>query len=89
AKDVTKPIGEWNQARIRVDGTKVEHWMNGTKLLAYELGSPEWNALVAASKFKSMPDYGTHRRGRIALQDHGDAVEYRNIKIRMLGTARR
>lgn len=89
AKDLSRPAGEWNQARIRVDGTKVEHWMNGVKLLEYELGSPEWRALVAASKFGKMPDYGTRRRGRIALQDHGDAVEYRNIKIRTLGTARR
>ncbi len=87
-KDVTRPVGDWNEARIRVEGTKVEHWMNGVKLLEYVLDSPEWKALVVKSKFGKMPDYGTRRRGRIALQDHGDAVEYRNIKIRPLGPAR-
>ncbi|MGH7151259.1 MAG: 3-keto-disaccharide hydrolase [Planctomycetota bacterium] len=88
AKDATRPPGEWNVARIRVEGAKVEHWLNGVKLLSYELGSAEWKALVGASKFKSMPDYGTRRRGRLALQDHGDSVEYRSIKIRTLGGAR-
>ncbi|HET6201730.1 MAG TPA: DUF1080 domain-containing protein [Planctomycetota bacterium] len=88
AKDATRPVGEWNEARIRVEGAKVEHWLNGVKLLEYELGSPEWKALVAASKFASMPDYGTRKKGRIALQDHGDAVSYRSIKIRPLGRTR-
>jgi cytochrome c len=81
AWDATRPVGMWNSARIVVRGSHVEHWMNGRKLLEYELWSPEWDALVRSSKFASMPGYGRNRRGRIALQDHGDRVEFRNVRI--------
>ena len=81
-RDVTNPVGFFNQARILVQGNHVEHWLNGVKVVEYELGSPEWKELVAASKFKSMPHYGLSPRGHIVLQDHGDRVWYRNIKIR-------
>jgi hypothetical protein len=84
ARDVTRPIGQWNQVRLVVDGPHVEHWLNGEKLLEYELWSPEWQALVAASKFAAMPGYGLERAGRIALQDHGDVVWYRNVRVREL-----
>jgi hypothetical protein len=83
-KDVTRPVGEWNEARIRVEGAHVTHWLNGTKLLEYDLWSPEWKALVAASKFAAMPGYGLNKSGHIALQDHGDHVRFRNVKIRSL-----
>ncbi len=83
-KDVTRPVGQWNQARIVVRGAHVEHWLNGVKLLEYELGSPEWKALVAKSKFATYPGFGMAKRGHIAIQDHGDWVSYRNIKIRTL-----
>lgn len=83
-KDVTRPIGFFNEARIVVQGNHVEHWLNGEKQCEYELNSPEWNKLVAGSKFKDMPRYGTAPRGYIVLQDHGDRVWYRNIKIREL-----
>ena len=83
-KDVTKPIGEWNDIRLIVRGTHVEHWMNGTKLLEYEFDSPDWNQRVQASKFAKMPMYGREKRGHIALQDHGDLVSYRNIRIKAL-----
>lgn len=83
-RDTTRPIGEWNQARLVVHGAHVEHWLNGEKLLEYELWSPEWQALVAASKFAGMPGYGLERAGRIALQDHGDPVWYRAIRLREL-----
>ncbi len=83
-KDVTRPIGFFNEARVVVKGNHVEHWLNGEKLLEYELGSPEWEKLVAASKFKDMPRYGRTPRGYIVLQDHGDRVWYRNIKVREL-----
>ncbi|MBI4544392.1 MAG: DUF1080 domain-containing protein [Gemmatimonadetes bacterium] len=86
-RDATRPVGEWNAVRIVVHGSHVEHWLNGVKLVEYELGSHDWWARVRASKFNQMPGYGQARRGRIALQDHGDWVAYRNIKIRPLGGA--
>lgn len=82
---VVRPAGEWNAARIVVRGSHVEHWLNGVEVAAYELGSPEWEARVAASKFRRWPGYGRARAGHIALQDHGDRVAYRNIRIRTLG----
>lgn len=84
SQDVTRPIGEFNQVLIRVQGNHVEHHLNGHKLLEYELGGEAWEALVAASKFKDMPGYGRSPAGHIALQDHGDKVYYRNLKIRRL-----
>lgn len=84
ARDVTRPIGEWNAVRIVVKGPHVEHWMNGEKLLEYELWSPDWEARVQATKFKEFPAYGRAKTGHIALQDHGDPVWYRTIKIRPL-----
>lgn len=83
-RDVTKQVGEWNQGKLVVNGDHVEHWLNGVKVVEYDLGNPEWKALVAASKFGQMPGYGTRRKGHIAFQDHGDPVCYRNIKIREL-----
>lgn len=83
-RDVTRPVGEWNQARLVVNGNHVEHWMNGVKLLEYEFGSPEWEQRVRASKFASMPRYGRGARGHIALQEHEAWVAYRNLRIRRL-----
>lgn len=84
ARDVTKPVGEWNEARLIVKGAHVEHWMNDVKLLEYELWSTDWEARVTASKFAKMPRYGRAKSGHLVLQDHGDAVSYRNIKIKAL-----
>ena len=81
---VARPAGEWNAARIVARGRQVEHWLNGVKLLEYELQGPDWEAKVAASKFAEWPGYGRAERGHIALQDHGDRVAYRNIRIRAL-----
>lgn len=78
------PIGEWNTARIVVDGAHVEHWLNGQKTVEYELWSPAWESLVDASKFADYPAYGRTRRGRIGLQDHGHTVRFRNVKIRTI-----
>lgn len=86
-RDLALPVGHFNLARIVVDHGKVEHWLNGDLVCAYELGSEEWTKRVSASKFAAMPRYGREARGHIALQDHGDFVAYRNIKIRPLGTA--
>lgn len=81
ARGVAKPAGEWNEARIVVNGNRVEHWLNGTPVAKYDLGSAEWEGRVAASKFNEWKGYGRAKRGRIGLQDHGDQVSFRNIRI--------
>jgi len=78
---VVKPAGKWNEVRLRVDGTRVTHWLNGQRIVDYELGSSDWQARVAASKFAAWPRFAKARRGHIGLQDHGDRVAFRNIKI--------
>ena len=80
-----KPVGEWNQTRIVVKDAHVEHWLNGFKLLEYELWSPDWEAKVKASKFGEWANYGRAKKGHIALQgDHNGALAFRNIRIREL-----
>jgi 3-keto-disaccharide hydrolase len=81
-RGVVNAAGEWNVARIVVEGSHVEHWLNGERMVEYDLGSPEWEELVANSKFGEWPAYGRAERGHIGLQDHGDPVWYRNMKIR-------
>ncbi len=83
-RGVVRPAGEWNAARLLVNGAHVEHWLNGVKLLEYELGSTEWADLVAKSKFATLPLYGKSGEGHIGLQDHGDRVEFQNIRARVL-----
>lgn len=83
AEDVTRPAGEWNEARIVVRGAHVEHWMNGVRIVEYELWTEEWRAAVAATKFAEWPGYGMAAAGHIGLQDHGDPVWYRNIRVRV------
>ena len=83
-RGVVKPGGEWNTARLIVNGNHVEHWLNGVKLLEYEFGSPDWNSKVAASKFAPHPHFGKNAQGHIGLQDHGNVVAFRNIKLRVL-----
>jgi cytochrome c len=77
-----KPAGEWNQARLIIKNGKTEHWLNGRKVVEYEMFTKEWEAMIAKSKFKDMKGFGTYKKGHIALQDHGDLVWYRNIKIK-------
>jgi hypothetical protein len=83
-KDYTRPTGEWNEARIVVRGWKIEHWLNGEKIVDVDLASPEGKSLIANSKFRMMPKFATLPRGHIVLQDHGDLVSFRHIKIREL-----
>ncbi len=83
-KPLKKP-GEWNSSRIVAKGNHVEHWLNGKNVLTFELDSPEVKAGLAKSKFKSIPDFGTHLQGHIMLTYHHDEAWYRNIKVRELG----
>jgi hypothetical protein len=83
-KTPVRPPGEWNQSRLVVDGNHVQHWLNGVKVLAYELGSPEVKAGVARSKFKDVPGFDQKIRGHILLTNHSDETWYRNLRIREL-----
>jgi hypothetical protein len=81
---VVKPAGEWNAVRIVANGPHVEHWLNGVKVVDAEIGSADWDRRIAASKFRREAGFGKAPRGHIALQDHGDWVAYRDIRVRVL-----
>jgi hypothetical protein len=81
SQKVLRPVGEWNTTRIVVNGAHVEHWLNGKKIVAFERWTPEWKTLRDSGKWKSAPDYGKAKTGRIALQDHGSIFWFRNVKI--------
>lgn len=82
--DAAKPYTEWNELRLKVTPEKNTHWLNGVKYFEYQKGSEDWNKRVAASKFTKFPKFGKPMKGHIALQDHGNEVSFRNIKIRRL-----
>jgi len=82
--DVARPAGAWNEVRLIVNGALVQHWLNGVKIVEYELGSADWLARLRTSPLADFPTYGREPRGHIALQDHGDRVAYRSIKIRVM-----
>jgi hypothetical protein len=82
--DATRAAGSWNQVRLVVNGTLVDHWLNGIKVVEYQLGSADWLARLQTSPFRDLPRYGREPMGHIALQDHGDRVAYRSIKIRAI-----
>jgi hypothetical protein len=79
-----KPVGGWNRARIVVRANRAEHWLNGKQVVAYEWDSPALAALIAESKFRAWPGFARQARGHVCLQDHGDDVWFRRIKIRRL-----
>lgn len=83
-KETVKPVGEWNQAEVIYNNNTLQLILNGETVVSTTLGDEQWNKLVAGSKFKTMKGFGTFRKGRIVLQDHGDKVWYRNIKIKEL-----
>jgi hypothetical protein len=83
------PVGEWNQSTVVLRDNHGEHWLNGVKILEFELGSSEMNAVLAASKYHTIEGFATRRAGHIVLQDHGDEVWFRAIKIRELNGAQR
>ena len=84
--ETVKPAGQWNQARLVINNGKTEHWLNGQKVVEYEMFTDQWREMIANSKFKDMPDFGKARKGHVALQDHGDPVWFRNIKIKEIKT---
>jgi hypothetical protein len=83
-RGIVHPAGEWNHVRLVVEGPNVTQWLNGQLIVGYALGSPDWLARVADSKFADWPDYGRESSGHIGLQDHGDPVSFRNIKLKRL-----
>ncbi len=83
-RGVVKAAGQWNAARVLINGNHVEHWLNGTRVVEYELGSADWADRVKKSKFVEWPAYGKAAEGVIGVQDHGDLVAYRSIKIHVL-----
>jgi 3-keto-disaccharide hydrolase len=83
-RGAVRPLGQWNTARILVDGTHVVHWLNGVKMADYVLGSADWLARVNQSKFSKWSEYGRATQGYIGLQEHGTPVAFRNIRIKVL-----
>jgi len=81
---MSRPVGEWNESRLVVENGLVRHWLNGTLVIEVQMWNEAWNELVAGSKFGAMPGFGKYYSGRIALQDHGDVVAFRNIRLRDL-----
>ncbi len=79
-----KPFGEWNSVKIVAKGDVIEHYQNGEMVLSFDRSTEEWKNLVAGSKFAPHSEFGTAAEGHIALQDHGDLVKFRNLKIRSL-----
>lgn len=83
-KATVKKAGEWNKVRLIINGNDVKYYLNGALIVQYTIFTPEWDAMVAKSKFNGWNGFGIYKSGHIALQDHGDKVSFRNIKIKEL-----
>jgi hypothetical protein len=86
ASKTLRPVGHWNESRIVFGGNHGEHWLNGRKIIEFELATPRMDSLLARSKYRSIPNFAQRRAGHIVLQDHGDEVHFRSIKIRLLSS---
>ncbi len=84
SKEPVKPVGQWNQVEIISNNGKLDFLMNGEKIVSTTMWDDNWKKMVAGSKFKTMPGFGIYKSGKIALQDHGDEVWYRNVVIKKL-----
>jgi len=84
SKETVKPLGEWNDVEIISNNGKLDLVLNGTNVVSTTLWDDNWKKMVAGSKFKTMPDFGTYKKGHIALQEHGNMVSFRNIQIQKL-----
>jgi hypothetical protein len=84
SKEVVKPVGEWNTAEIISNNGKLQFYQNGQLTMTTTMWDENWNTLIAKSKFKAMPGFGKYKKGKIGLQDHGDDVWFRNIKIKKM-----
>lgn len=84
SQETVKPAGEWNAVRIVVKDSVLQHWLNDVKVVETKLWDDAWYSMIAKSKFKDLPNFGKFNSGHISLQDHGDKVAFRNIKIREL-----
>jgi len=83
-KKVLKPIGEWNTSRIIFKNGRVEHWLNGNRIVKFKAWTKAWHKLRTEGKWKEYPDYGLSPEGKIGLQDHGNKAYFKNIQLREL-----
>ncbi|HYV98929.1 MAG TPA: DUF1080 domain-containing protein [Gemmatimonadaceae bacterium] len=85
AHALVKPVGEWNASRLVFKGNHIEHWLNGKKVVELDMGTARYDSLLQKSKYKSIKDFSVRKKGHVVLQDHGEEIYFRSIKIREEG----